>query len=468
MSEVDGRRCHPRHRLPALHRGRGSVGAYAVRSLYIARRPDRVRARSQREGEDLPVVRGRVLLLIAVIVVAIRSQTGRLAISLHRLSRARLAAGAAVPRVGRARTRLPRSARQGAAALLLPADPAASDYALAKLGALTTRGLADPRRADAGDLPRRRVLAARCRPRSGASSPTSSAAWSPPAIIAIVLSVVALLIASLISRRMIAAAAIVGAVPGDVGGGASRSGRSSAATATEYGNLLGPQLLTRRAQPVAVPRRSEELRRLRLRRTSSGPSSSARSAALLLLVRYRKVAHERCERDRSGDERVNSVGLRWYGNVVAVNDVTMTLGAGVTGLLGPNGAGKTTVLHMMAGFLPPSQGTVTIGGAPAWRNPDDLPHARPRRRARGGARLPHRLRVRAGQRAAAQAARPGRRRPGARSRWSRWPTRRTGGCRPTPRACGSAPGSRRRSCTIPRCCCSTSRSTAWIRASACT
>ncbi|ONI74976.1 ABC transporter [Actinosynnema sp. ALI-1.44] len=60
----------------------------------------------------------------------------------------------------------------------------------------------------------------------------------------------------------------------------------------------------------------------------------------------------------------------WYGNVVAVNDVTLTVGPGVTGLLGPNGAGKTTVLHMMAGFLPPSQGTVTVGGRPSWRNPD--------------------------------------------------------------------------------------------------
>ncbi len=29
---------------------------------------------------------------------------------------------------------------------------------------------------------------------------------------------------------------------------------------------------------------------------------------------------------------------RWYGNVVAVNDVSMTVGPGVTGLLGPNGA----------------------------------------------------------------------------------------------------------------------------------
>ncbi|MFI6758535.1 ABC transporter ATP-binding protein [Micromonospora sp. NPDC050417] len=60
---------------------------------------------------------------------------------------------------------------------------------------------------------------------------------------------------------------------------------------------------------------------------------------------------------------------RWYGNVVAVNDVSMTLGAGVTGLLGPNGAGKTTLLHMMAGFLAPSRGVVTLGGEPTWRNP---------------------------------------------------------------------------------------------------
>ncbi|WIN00698.1 ABC transporter ATP-binding protein [Actinoplanes oblitus] len=60
---------------------------------------------------------------------------------------------------------------------------------------------------------------------------------------------------------------------------------------------------------------------------------------------------------------------RWYGNVVAVNDITMALGTGVTGLLGPNGAGKTTILHMMAGFLAPSRGAVTIDGKPTWRNP---------------------------------------------------------------------------------------------------
>jgi ABC-2 type transport system ATP-binding protein len=61
---------------------------------------------------------------------------------------------------------------------------------------------------------------------------------------------------------------------------------------------------------------------------------------------------------------------RWYGNVVAVNDISMSLGPGVTGLLGPNGAGKTTVLHMMAGFLSPSRGVVTVDGTPTWRNPE--------------------------------------------------------------------------------------------------
>jgi ABC-2 type transport system ATP-binding protein len=59
----------------------------------------------------------------------------------------------------------------------------------------------------------------------------------------------------------------------------------------------------------------------------------------------------------------------WYGNVVAVNDISMTIGPGVTGLLGPNGAGKTTILNMISGFLMPSRGEITVAGQRSWRNP---------------------------------------------------------------------------------------------------
>ena len=61
---------------------------------------------------------------------------------------------------------------------------------------------------------------------------------------------------------------------------------------------------------------------------------------------------------------------RWYGNVVAVNDVTMRIAPGITGLLGPNGAGKSTLISMLAGFLPPSAGAVTLDGAAIWKNQD--------------------------------------------------------------------------------------------------
>ncbi len=65
---------------------------------------------------------------------------------------------------------------------------------------------------------------------------------------------------------------------------------------------------------------------------------------------------------------------RWYGNVVAVNDISFALGPGVTGLLGPNGAGKSTLLHMLAGLLAPSAGSVRINGRPAFGDPSVYRH----------------------------------------------------------------------------------------------
>ena len=61
---------------------------------------------------------------------------------------------------------------------------------------------------------------------------------------------------------------------------------------------------------------------------------------------------------------------RWYGQVIALNDVSVSIPPGVTGLLGPNGAGKSTFLKLVAGQLCPSQGEVTLLGRPAWGSPE--------------------------------------------------------------------------------------------------
>lgn len=65
---------------------------------------------------------------------------------------------------------------------------------------------------------------------------------------------------------------------------------------------------------------------------------------------------------------------RWYGPVIALNDVSVLVPPGVTGLLGPNGAGKSTFLKLAAGQLAPSQGQVTVLGKPAWGSPEIFHH----------------------------------------------------------------------------------------------
>ena len=61
---------------------------------------------------------------------------------------------------------------------------------------------------------------------------------------------------------------------------------------------------------------------------------------------------------------------KWYGDVVAVNDVSVQVFPGITGLLGPNGAGKTTLLHLIAGLAACSEGSVMVLGEPSRNNPE--------------------------------------------------------------------------------------------------
>ena len=56
---------------------------------------------------------------------------------------------------------------------------------------------------------------------------------------------------------------------------------------------------------------------------------------------------------------------KWYGDVVAVNDVSFEVHPGITGLLGPNGAGKSTLLHVIVGLARPSEGAAQVLGSSA-------------------------------------------------------------------------------------------------------
>jgi ABC-2 type transport system ATP-binding protein len=55
--------------------------------------------------------------------------------------------------------------------------------------------------------------------------------------------------------------------------------------------------------------------------------------------------------------------VKVFGTKRAVDDISFSIGRGeVLGFLGPNGAGKSTTMRMITGFLPPSGGSVTVGG----------------------------------------------------------------------------------------------------------
>jgi ABC-2 type transport system ATP-binding protein len=60
---------------------------------------------------------------------------------------------------------------------------------------------------------------------------------------------------------------------------------------------------------------------------------------------------------------------KWYGQVIGLNDVTVSVPHGITGLLGPNGAGKSTFMKLMTGQLKPSKGSIKLLGRPTWGEP---------------------------------------------------------------------------------------------------
>ena len=64
----------------------------------------------------------------------------------------------------------------------------------------------------------------------------------------------------------------------------------------------------------------------------------------------------------TSDQIVLSNVSKFYGEVLGVNRIDLTIPPGITGLVGPNGSGKTTLMNLLVGLLRPSAGTVSVRG----------------------------------------------------------------------------------------------------------
>src|SRR5438552_6763886 len=65
----------------------------------------------------------------------------------------------------------------------------------------------------------------------------------------------------------------------------------------------------------------------------------------------------------SGNSRVTFENVsRFYGQVLGVNRINLSIPPGITSLVGPNGSGKTTLMNMMTGLVRPSEGSIEVLG----------------------------------------------------------------------------------------------------------
>jgi ABC-2 type transport system ATP-binding protein len=62
---------------------------------------------------------------------------------------------------------------------------------------------------------------------------------------------------------------------------------------------------------------------------------------------------------------------KFYGEVLGINNVNLSIPPGITGLVGPNGSGKTTLMNLMVGLIRPTRGSIRILGVPT-DDPEEL------------------------------------------------------------------------------------------------
>ncbi|MFO8109507.1 MAG: ABC transporter ATP-binding protein [Thermoplasmata archaeon] len=65
---------------------------------------------------------------------------------------------------------------------------------------------------------------------------------------------------------------------------------------------------------------------------------------------------------------------KWFGDVIALNSLSLNIGQGITGVVGPNGAGKSTLFKLMMGLLRPNKGYILVRGQNPWANHPLMQH----------------------------------------------------------------------------------------------
>ncbi|HEX7178006.1 MAG TPA: ABC transporter ATP-binding protein, partial [Pyrinomonadaceae bacterium] len=68
-------------------------------------------------------------------------------------------------------------------------------------------------------------------------------------------------------------------------------------------------------------------------------------------------------RTTNAEEMIVFEGVsKFYGEILGVNRVNLSIAPGITSLVGPNGSGKTTLMNLMTGLLRPTRGTISVLG----------------------------------------------------------------------------------------------------------
>src|SRR5690348_6469127 len=62
---------------------------------------------------------------------------------------------------------------------------------------------------------------------------------------------------------------------------------------------------------------------------------------------------------------------KFYGEILGVNRINLSISPGITSLVGPNGSGKTTLMNLMTGLIQPTRGRISILGVSPG-NPEEL------------------------------------------------------------------------------------------------